>query len=262
MLDAPRAGSAEAKFPYITYEAVEGDAPRAGSAEAKCVAMRTYRATLDAPRAGSAEAKQSDLDRRHVRGDAPRAGSAEAKRQRKFTYHDSTRCTPCRQRRGKAYSPWPRRLRRAMHPVQAAPRQRYRIRLLASGHLMHPVQAAPRQSPPVRRSTGTGRDAPRAGSAEAKNGHPPQNTKTGDAPRAGSAEAKFEQGLTKMTIGSMHPVQAAPRQRIRWAVSASSTARCTPCRQRRGKGGSRYPQRREYTMHPVQAAPRQSNMAL
>ena len=55
--------------------------------------------------------------------DAPRAGSAEAK---SFEAKDANECI-------------------AMHPVQAAPRQRLRIDDARFGVVMHPVQAAPRQ---------------------------------------------------------------------------------------------------------------------
>ena len=79
----------------------------------------------------------------------------------------------------------------------------------------------------------------------------------------------------------MHPVQAAPRQSMYRGVDAVMNARCTPCRQRRGKaviaestvtsagctpcrqrrGKDRLTQQHLFparAMHPVQAAPRQS----
>ena len=79
--DAPRAGSAEAKWPYTTV----------GAAAAGCTPCRQRRGkvdhhilagvhVLDAPRAGSAEAKSSvTLPVDDILPDAPRAGSAEAK---------------------------------------------------------------------------------------------------------------------------------------------------------------------------------------
>ena len=144
------------------------------------------------------------------------------------------RCTPCRQRRGKGQPRFERGADPAMHPVQAAPRQRgHGTGGGIGGTTMHPVQAAPRQRPsahpflyltggctpcrqrrgkellvswvgfvmgctPCRQRRGKDcarrldhcrqQDAPRAGSAEAK-----QRGKAGrhglrDAPRAGSAK--------------------------------------------------------------------------
>ena len=103
--------------------------------------------------------------------DAPRAGSAEAKYHLVVDLRPDRRCTPCRQRRGKA---WP-------------------VSIAASRRTMHPVQAAPRQSIWRRGRRGQNEDAPRAGSAEAKS-------------------------LIASVTAS------------RWG--------CTPCRQRRGKGGA------------------------
>ena len=106
------------------------------------------------------------------------------------------RCTPCRQRRGKGGALQRHVGRPRMHPVQAAPRQSrwscrrkstiarctpcrqrrgkvtYPLRPLSSP-VMHPVQAAPRQRMPRPSSRPSSRDAPRAGSAEAKRHHPP-----------------------------------------------------------------------------------------
>ena len=100
-------------------------------------------------------------------------------------------------------------------------------------------------------------DAPRAGSAEAKVPPLGRYILIHDAPRAGSAEAKSSflpaycraggctpcrqrRGKVSRAVGhqaahGMHPVQAAPRQRI------MPTTGC-----------------RRWWMHPVQAAPRQS----
>ena len=169
-----------------------GDAPRAGSAEAKCVAMRTYRATLDAPRAGSAEAKGiSDTASFHPRQDAPRAGSAEAK----------IGCKHALTLAGK------------MHPVQAAPRQRSASGALTSSSVrMHPVQAAPRQS--------------------------------------------FRTSPTKHSRARCTPCRQR-RGKDSTPARTSAGYRCTPCRQRRGKVSGLPAARTEIPMHPVQAAPRQ-----
>ena len=98
--DAPRAGSAEAKpggsagpTARSAMHPVQA-APRQSSAIiASCISFK------DAPRAGSAEAKQSPL----------RSNS-----------HRACRCTPCRQRRGKAVCPNAYAVQLRMHPVQAA----------------------------------------------------------------------------------------------------------------------------------------------
>ena len=58
--------------------------------------------------------------------------------------------------------------------------------------MMHPVQAAPRQRHPNGKTDlFHGRDAPRAGSAEAKVTSDKKVITQIDAPRAGSAEAKW-----------------------------------------------------------------------
>ena len=56
-------------------------------------------------------------------------------------------------------------------------------------------------------------DAPRAGSAEAKYAPALALSLPSDAPRAGSAEAKVGKTYSTLKI-VMHPVQAAPRQRV------------------------------------------------
>ena len=175
---------------------------------------RIYRLTNDAPRAGSAEAKSrraEDAVRRAAmhpvqaaprqrpgishssgnRHDAPRAGSAEAKRKSQLRYYVNARCTPCRQRRGKVTD-------NRQQPI------------LAIG------------CTPCRQRRGKVRitDTAQRGSA--------------DAPRAGSAEAK---------VSSM--------------MLIPSPVRCTPCRQRRGKGPVSSARQTPPEMHPVQAAPRQ-----
>ena len=145
------------------------------------------------------------------------------------------RCTPCRQRRGKAMNEDAYYDRLLMHPVQAAPRQSVRAR--GQDHLpgMHPVQAAPRQRSASSALTSSSVDAPRAGSAEAKlsngkcalahgrctpcrqrrgkvRGHAHIPRHVVDAPRAGSAEAKISPLVRNGQRAVMHPVQAAPRQ--------------------------------------------------
>ena len=125
-VDAPRAGSAEAKdLGSITYN-LDSDAPRAGSAEAKKNPIdKTHNGCYDAPRAGSAEAKSipteemADPDAMHPVQAAPRQRPSVV-----YTSPARARCTPCRQRRGKALLAHHNYCFGAMHPVQAAPRQR------------------------------------------------------------------------------------------------------------------------------------------
>ena len=168
------------------------------------------------------------------------------------------RCTPCRQRRGKALcldelqvikddapragsaEAKPPPIARPtssgrMHPVQAAPRQSSLSPSVSMASAMHPVQAAPRQSQSTCRMCIAKRDAPRAGSAEAKRYSRPVSYPSWDAPRAGSAEAKYNR-LT--TDPAYHD---APR-----AGSAEAKIQAK---------GKRIEKAR---MHPVQAAPRQS----
>ena len=77
---------------------------------------------------------------------------------------------------------------------------------------MHPVQAAPRQRAEMDAFGHPKKDAPRAGSAEAKHTMNYQKFYKADAPRAGSAEAKSH---CQPSICTRH--------------------RCTPCRQRKAK---------------------------
>ena len=125
------------------------------------------------------------------------------------------RCTPCRQRRGKGPGQYANGARSGMHPVQAAPRQR-----------LYGKQ--------TRRAV---RDAPRAGSAEAKRfarlfGCVPRGC-TPCRQRRGKGRIMRKDGLREV----MHPVQAAPRQRSCPGLKHVALL-----------------------MHPVQAAPRQSVM--
>ena len=125
------------------------------------------------------------------------------------------RCTPCRQRRGKALSA----VRRGDRLYDAPRAGSAEAKAVCMAHLakmrrMHPVQAAPRQRVTAQSRCTMQADAPRAGSAEAKLRRPgaarggghrctPCRQRRGkarricrsdceicDAPRAGSAEAK------------------------------------------------------------------------
>ena len=190
--------------------------------------------------------------------DAPRAGSAEAKLCIQVFLHPFRRCTPCRQRRGKAAEDVMNAVAIGMHPVQAAPRQSGRYRSARRFSWMHPVQAAPRQSFQPNTRGALHDDAPRAGSAEAKLGrldqrgqggrmhpvqaaprqrpaHAGQHEEPNDAPRAGSAEAKPEPSTY-----SGNTARCTPCRQRRGKDAAlernGRQRRCTPCRQRRGKG--------------------------
>ena len=125
------------------------------------------------------------------------------------------RCTPCRQRRGKASSS----LRRSPAPSDApragSAEAKPVPRPAASRPCaMHPVQAAPRQS--------LYRPAGGAGAA--------------DAPRAGSAEAKPLYDACVMAGCGCTPCRQH-RGKERYRPAPARRARCTPCRQRRGKAG-------------------------
>ena len=170
----------------------------------------------------------------------------------------TTRCTPCRQRRGKGHPCAHLHNRATMHPVQAAPRQR---KFLAYKKV-------------------TGIDAPRAGSAEAKTvvlspaltvarGTPCRQRRgkvfyrldDGGADKMHPVQAAPRQSDVSAHLGAhavaMHPVQAAPRQSAVNRVDNVTRAGCTPCRQRRGKAEGDLGKQRLRMMHPVQAAPRQ-----
>ena len=144
---------------------------------------------------------------------------------------------------------------------------------------MHPVQAAPRQSRSRRRSGAVPRDAPRAGSAEAKILWYVHLRRVFRCTPCRQRRGKDSSAGAPAGYNPMHPVQAAPRQSFGLNTQFNSPQRCTPCRQRRGKDRPRRyrrPDRRctpcrqrrgkgpsiasrsiSSWMHPVQAAPRQ-----
>ena len=79
-----------------------------------------------------------------------------------------------------------------------------------------------------------------------------------DAPRAGSAEAKSFSATAAQTPNTMHPVQAAPRQRqLIQAIGAK--CRMHPVQAAPRQSYSGYNASNSPMMHPVQAAPRQRN---
>ena len=256
-LDAPRAGSAEAKTPFaaITEPLAEMHpvqaAPRQSWATARCsccpkmhpvqAAPRQRRscrcaqaACADAPRAGSAEAKHAVHAGAEARIDAPRAGSAEAKNGRVWVLSPPAGCTPCRQRRGKGLRCQPQghrhdapRAGSAEAKIEKSLRYDEEIRCTPCRQRRGKVKDHEVLPPEAH-------DAPRAGSAEAKFGQDYQIVQHIDAPRAGSAEAKD----------------------LKW-YAEKLAARCTPCRQRRGKAELIDLGAKGVKMHPVQAAPRQ-----
>ena len=171
------------------------------------------------------------------------------------------RCTPCRQRRGKVALEQRGLDTTRMHPVQAAPRQSTTL-LLISGLTVDAPRAGSAEAKPGRclLPHRAGRCTPcrqrrgkvyggAAGGGKTKM-HPVQA-----APR----QSLSMRGQAKESI-MMHPVQAAPRQSAVWRAAASWAADapragsaeaksliasvtasrwgCTPCRQRRGKGGA------------------------
>ena len=148
--------------------------------------------------------------------DAPRAGSAEAKAKDELSVVAYLRCTPCRQRRGKVKGLTGRRGKGGCTPCRQRRGKELCRQLDIGVCAMHPVQAAPRQRQRRRSCSTNRRDAPRAGSAEAKTTSQivfhksprctPCRQRRGkdlrlalidvhgsDAPRAGSAEAKVRE---------------------------------------------------------------------
>ena len=235
--DAPRAGSAEAKFAFLPGICRPGGCTPCRQRRGKAL-FQVRKAVRVLMHPVQAAPRQRPTMQMQMRGnhDAPRAGSAEAKPPSKGSRPNMM----------------------TMHPVQAAPRQRQQNRHLTHSPRMHPVQAAPRQSAcplapispsprctPCRQRRGKDRlyfrtkkapsDAPRAGSAEAKvTCHILVQIRTRCTPcRQRRGKDLFER-LDKLGM-RMHPVQAAPRQSC-WTWRAWRSAhRCTPCRQRRGK---------------------------
>ena len=101
-----------------------------------------------------------------VAADAPRAGSAEAKRRATLRSTATGRCTPCRQRRGKG-----QRHGESLRQRRCTPCRQRRGK-----------------DKGFRPSRPASRDAPRAGSAEAKASPMGGGSGNRDAPRAGSAK--------------------------------------------------------------------------
>ena len=96
------------------------------------------------------------------------------------------------------------------------------------------MQAAPRQRSASQLAVPPKLDAPRAGSAEAKDLEKTRLSPRVDAPRAGSAEAKGPaQGGTSQ-VGGCTPCRQR-RGKDRLQGDSAKSAGCTPCRQRRGK---------------------------
>ena len=169
-LDAPRAGSAEAKFRILVHPHSEWMHPVQAAPRQSC-----NHKWDDTP-------GQRCTPCRQRRGKVLR--HTERRRQREG-------CTPCRQRRGKALRKNICARIQRMHPVQAAPRQSSEVPEPATAQpAMHPVQAAPRQRRKSLVAKAGTLDAPRAGSAEAKHFLHCRAQIPHDAPRAGSAEAK------------------------------------------------------------------------
>ena len=191
-IDAPRAGSAEAK---PSASATGGSArmhPVQAAPRQRYIYLGTIHNLKDAPRAGSAEAKRKASPRRmrsrwmHPVQAAPRQSVPGA-----HAAPGMPGCTPCRQRRGKVGQSGGQSQSPGMHPVQAAPRQRGAAsRRLYTTSTMHPVQAAPRQSPQGEALQGK------------EPGCTPCRQRRGKGQSCPSARSRRW----------MHPVQAAPRQ--------------------------------------------------
>ena len=87
---------------------------------------------------------------------------------------------------------------------------------------MHPVQAAPRQSHHSYSTLPTTADAPRAGSAEAKNVIMGKHADAVGCTPCRQRRGKESMVITAVAPWRMHPVQAAPRQSV--CVATVTTA--------------------------------------
>ena len=170
-----------------------------------------------------------------------------------------SRCTPCRQRRGKAFAPQGMYVTRRDAPRAGSAEAKFSSCATTRRNCrMHPVQAAPRQRAKISWTWSASLDAPRAGSAEAKAGitlHPDNVAKMHPvqaAPRQSARSWRSCRSWCGMhpvqaaprqrsppgrqcQVRRMHPVQAAPRQRAGSGRSAWGSPGCTPCRQRKAK---------------------------
>ena len=121
---------------------------------------------------------------------------------------------------------------------------------------MHPVQAAPRQSCRIHYYALSRRDAPRAGSAEAKLLAENEIPRGRMHPVQAAPRQRNGCSLTPVFC-SMHPVQAAPRQRM----GGCGCCPHPPDAPRAGSAEAKFlpsVRHKRAWMHPVQAAPRQS----
>ena len=156
--DAPRAGSAEAKFrvPSVIRPHT-GCTPcrqRRGKELCRQLDVGVGGCTPCRQRRGKAGLKSRSKQSRKMH---PVQAAPRQRRRADGNQARCKRCTPCRQRRGKELLQRQLVNVHAMHPVQAAPRQSVTRPIVAIMPRMHPVQAAPRQRrllhiwlPPVR----------------------------------------------------------------------------------------------------------------
>ena len=164
-------------------------------------------------------------------------------------------CTPCRQRRGKGIAWRAIFVLLPMHPVQAAPRQRRADYRAGRGLQMHPVQAAPRQSSGDSLARAEiRRDAPRAGSAEAKEQLFSKLLHLLRCTPCRQRRGKVIRQRDAARLILMHPVQAAPRQRTMPTVGYRRLCDAPRAGSAEAKVGLLAGATVSGPMHPVQAA--------
>ena len=202
--DALRAGSAEAKIPYWSkrfdsqMHSVQA-APRQSGRHRDVLAAES-----DALRAGSAEAKRVLVIAKHI---VRKMHSVQAAPRQSplagYGIDPAWRCTPCRQRRGKAPQPG-----------------------LDCAVLWDALRAGSAEAKSGNDFSGAGKvDALRAGSAEAK-----ASSSSSLAMKPGCTPCRQRRGkvwLLSQFFGLlwMHSVQAAPRQRVRRYVKNAQNQR-------------------------------------
>ena len=148
------------------------------------------------------------------------------------------RCTPRRQRRGKVCGRIPPMGHREDAPrAGSAEAKKNMDKRVVEWFRMHPAQAAPRQSAYRRRdwhlwSGCTPRRQRRGKDPIPHNARrKPQMHPAQAAPRQSSENVR-----PGNSVYAMHPAQAAPRQSCGTCHRRATPPRCTPRRQRRGKG--------------------------
>ena len=131
-------------------------------------------------------------------------------------------CTPCRQRRGKVFNPTQGVLSTMMHPVQAAPRQSLAVLIsVARAAGCTPCRQRRGKDQHMQGNMRNPTMHPVQAAPRQSQSHPPTPATPPDAPRAGSAEAKMQP--LSATVGSGDAPRAGSAE-----AKAPSTAVSTP----------------------------------